>query len=59
MRISPEGLILYQGYLEIYFWVKYQRGEIDLTLKGFKDQYNLDNTEFKHVKIKDSKEDTK
>lgn len=31
--------------------------EIDLTLKGFKEVYNLENTEFKHVKIKDSKEE--
>ena len=29
--------------------------EINLTLKGFKEHYNLDNTEFKHVKIKESK----
>ena len=39
--------------------VKAEDKEIDLTLKGFKDQYDLDNTEFKHVKIKDSKEETK
>ncbi|MCD8519038.1 MAG: SulP family inorganic anion transporter, partial [Flavobacterium sp.] len=39
--------------------VKADDKEIDLTLKGFKEQYNLENTEFKHVKIKDSKEDTK
>ena len=39
--------------------VKAEDKEIDLTLKGFKDQYNLDNTEFKHVKIKDSKEEIK
>ncbi|HLO73078.1 MAG TPA: SulP family inorganic anion transporter [Flavobacterium sp.] len=31
--------------------------DIDLTLKGFKEVYNLENTEFKHVKIKDSKEE--
>lgn len=29
--------------------------EINLTLKGFKEHYNLDNTEFKHIKIKESK----
>jgi MFS superfamily sulfate permease-like transporter len=29
--------------------------EIKLTLKGFKEQYNIDNTEFKHVKIKEQK----
>jgi MFS superfamily sulfate permease-like transporter len=29
--------------------------EINLTLKGFKEQYNIDNTEFKHVKIKEQK----
>lgn len=39
--------------------VKAEDKEIDLTLKGFKDQYDLDNTEFKHVKIKDSKEEIK
>ena len=39
--------------------VKAEDKEIDLTLKGFKEQYNLENTEFKHVKIKDSKEYTK
>ena len=39
--------------------VKADDKEIDLTLIGFKDQYDLDNTEFKHVKIKDSKEETK
>ena len=33
--------------------------EIELTLKGFKEQYSIDNTEFKHVKIKDSKEEKK
>ena len=31
--------------------------DITLTLIGFKEQYNLDNTEFQHVKIKDSKKD--
>ncbi len=31
--------------------------DITLTLIGFKEQYNLDNTEFQHVKIKDSKID--
>jgi len=39
--------------------VKAEDKEIDLTLKGFKEQYDLENTEFKHVIIKDSKEETK
>ncbi|WP_396196403.1 SulP family inorganic anion transporter [Flavobacterium sp.] len=29
--------------------------EIKLTLKGFKEQYNIENTEFKHVQIKEHK----
>jgi MFS superfamily sulfate permease-like transporter len=29
--------------------------EIKLTLKGFKEQYNIENTEFKHVKINEQK----
>ena len=29
--------------------------QINLTLKGFKEQYNIDNTEFKHVKINEQK----
>ena len=29
--------------------------EIKLTLKGFKEQYNIENTEFKHVQIKELK----
>ncbi len=32
---------------------------IDLTLKGFKEHYDIENTEFKHILIKDSKEETK
>lgn len=36
--------------------VKAEDKEIDLTLKGFKEQYKLESTEFKHVKIKESKE---
>jgi len=35
--------------------VKVADKEINLTLKGFKEQYNIDNTEFKHVKIKEQK----
>ena len=29
--------------------------EINLTLKGFKEQYNIDNTDFKNIKIKEQK----
>lgn len=36
--------------------IKADDKEIDLTLKGFKEQYNLDTVEFKHVKIKEAKE---
>ena len=36
--------------------IKTDDKEIDLTLKGFKEQYNLDTVEFKHVKIKEAKE---
>lgn len=39
--------------------VKAEDKEIDLTLKGFKEQYDLENTEFKHVKIKESTEEIK
>jgi hypothetical protein len=35
--------------------VQSQDKEIDLTLKGFKDYYDFEETEFKHVKIKESK----
>ena len=37
--------------------VKAEDKDIHLTLKGFKEQYNLDDTEFKHVKIKEHKEE--
>jgi MFS superfamily sulfate permease-like transporter len=36
--------------------VKAEDKDIDLSLKGFKEQYDLENTEFKHVKIKEAKE---
>ena len=35
--------------------VKAEDKNIKLTLKGFKDHYDIDTTEFKHVKIKDDK----
>jgi MFS superfamily sulfate permease-like transporter len=35
--------------------VQSQDKQIDLTLKGFKDYYDFEETEFKHVKIKESK----
>ncbi|TDR25954.1 SulP family inorganic anion transporter [Flavobacterium cheniae] len=39
--------------------VKAEDKKIDLTLKGFKEHYNLDNTEFKHIEIKEDKKEIK